>query len=217
MTKYPSISTIFKRDERKRIIEGMYAEPEFTYLANNPWVFNEKVDGTNIRLHYDGSKRFRDNEYLYVAGRTDDAVIPPHLLPVLLDIMRAAPFEKAFSMIPDNGITLYGEGYGAKIGKNGYRYNPVGCGFILFDVKVGDWWLRRRDVEDVADKLGLDVVPIIGTGTLADAVEMARVGFPSQRFPGVTIAEGLIARPMVQLFDREGRRVITKIKYKDFR
>ena len=29
-------------------------------------------------------------------------------------------------------------------------------------------------------------------------------------------AEGLVARPKTELFGRDGKRVITKIKYKDF-
>lgn len=38
--------------------------------------------------------------------------------------------------------------------------------FVLFDICVGDWWLQRADVEDVAMRLGLDIVPVIGKAHL---------------------------------------------------
>lgn len=216
VAEYHKIDSIFRRDRTGRIIEGEYSRPEFGYLADREWVFTEKVDGTNIRLSYDASAAFPGNEHAYIAGRTDAAQIPPHLLSRLIEIMRAMPLDVVFGTSPTD-VVLYGEGYGAKIQKDGGNYLPASCDFVLFDVRVGDWWLTRDSVEQVASDLGLDVVPVLGTGTLADAIEMTRPGFPSQRWPGVGIAEGLVLRPAVELFDRGGRRVITKIKAKDFR
>lgn len=85
---------------------------------------------------------------------------------------------------------------------------------VLFDVHVGEWWLRRLDVEGIAAALGIPVVPIVGEGTLAEMVEMVRKGFNSQW--GDFIAEGIVARPRVELKARDGSRIITKIKHKDF-
>jgi len=215
MTEYHKIDTVFARDTKGRIIEGQYSRPEFEYLADREWVFTEKVDGTNIRLSYDGQPTFRGNEHAYIAGRTDNAQLQPGLLQRLIEVMRAAPFEQVFK--PGDEVVLYGEGYGAKIQKGGGNYLPDSCDFVLFDVRVGTWWLRRDAVEDVAANLGLAVVPILGKGTLADAVELTREGFASARWPGVAVAEGLVLRPAVELFDRRGERVITKIKHKDFR
>lgn len=219
MSEYHKIDSIFRRDTKGRIIEGDYARPEFEYLADNEWVFTEKVDGTNIRLSYGRSPSFRGNEHAYIAGRTDNAQLPPFLLARLIEIMRAAPFEGVFDVDLKDGATvvLYGEGYGAKIQKGGGSYLPDGCDFVLFDVRVGTWWLRRGAVEEVASNLGLTVVPVLGKGTLADAVALAREGFPSARWPGVAVAEGLVLRPETELFDRRGERIITKIKHKDFR
>ena len=77
-----------------------------------------------------------------------------------------------------------------------------------------DWWLERRNVEDVAAKLGLDVVPVIGEGTLPEMIERVRRGFPSHWGPFT--AEGIVARPAVELKTRNGERIITKLKHKDF-
>jgi hypothetical protein len=219
VTTYHKIDTVFARDGRGRIVEGTYACPEFEYLADREWTFTEKVDGTNVRLYYDGSPEFRGHEHAYIAGRTDEAQLPPRLLNPLVELLKTLPLEDVFGnrVETNERVVLYGEGYGMGIQLGGDRYLPDGCDFVLFDVKVGGWWLRRDAVEDVADKLGLDVVPVVGTGTLADAVELTRTGFPSNRWTGVTVAEGIVARPAVDLFDRAGRRIITKIKHRDFR
>ncbi|MGH7743252.1 MAG: RNA ligase family protein [Candidatus Dormibacteria bacterium] len=216
--EYHKIDTIFARDGRGRIIEGTYARPEFAYLADLEWVFTEKVDGTNIRLSYDGTPYYRTDTPIpsCIRGRTDNAQIPPHLLGTLIELMRGMDLGVVFGTDPTD-VTLYGEGYGAKIQKGGGKYIPDGCSFVLFDVKVGSWWLTRDAVAEIGQQLGIDVVPVVGTGTLADAVELTRKGFPSVKWPGVDLAEGLVLRPAVELFDRGGRRIITKIKYRDFR
>lgn len=77
-----------------------------------------------------------------------------------------------------------------------------------------DWWLERHNVEDVAEKLGLDVVPTLGTGTLVEMVALAQEGFDSTW--GMFAAEGIVARPACELVARNGHRIITKIKHKDF-
>lgn len=215
MTEYPKINGVFKRDDRGAFVMGEWACEEFGYLQDQPWQWTEKVDGTNIRLHYSADDpTFRGNEHAFVAGRTDNAQIPPTLLNRLVEILRAAPLEQVF---PDHHVVLYGEGYGAKIQKGGGNYLHDRCDFVLFDVKVGDWWLRRADVEDIAARLGLDVVQVVSTCTLNDAIEIVRdVGFKSA-WPGVTQPEGLVGRPAVDLWNRKGERITTKVKHKDFR
>ncbi|MBN1429108.1 MAG: hypothetical protein JXB07_12100 [Anaerolineae bacterium] len=208
MNEYHKIQTIFNRDPATRyktLIEGDFSLPEFAYLAQNEWVFTEKVDGTNIRVIFDGEK-------IVFGGKTDDAQIPAFLVQRLNE--RFLPQVELFTEIFADGVCLYGEGYGAKIQKGGEQYRPD-QDFVLFDVKIGDWWLQRADVEDIAHKLGIDIVPIIGTGTLYAMVEAVRAGFKSQW--GDFTAEGIVARPATELKTRNNHRIITKIKYKDFR
>lgn len=205
MREYHKIQTIYKRERQKpcRIIEGAYSTPEIEYLASSMWEFTEKVDGTNIRVMWDGvSVRF--------GGKTDAAQIPATLIDVLTKMFLAEKMRDVF-----NGpACLYGEGYGAKIQKGGGNYKAEGQDFVLFDVLCGDWWLERDNVIDVATKCGVRVVPVIGRGTLADAVRLARDGFHSKW--GTFNAEGIVARPTVTLFNRKGERIITKIKHRDF-
>ena len=207
MIEYHKIQTVFLRDPEtkyKTLLDGVFALPEFEYLAHNEWVFTEKVDGTNIRVMFDGRQ-------IVFGGKTDNAQIPAFLVARLQDVF--LPQGEQFAKMFPDGACLYGEGYGAKIQKGGGNYRQD-QDFVLFDVKIGEWWLQRPSVEEVANDLGLDIVPIIGTGTLYDMVEMAREGFPS--LWGNFTAEGIVARPSVELLSRSGHRIITKIKHRDF-
>jgi len=207
MKEYHKIQTVFKRDpntKHKTLLFGVYSMPEFEYLSECDWIFTEKVDGTNIRVMY------QDGEITF-GGRTDRARIPAQLASVLEEkfLPRKAQFMEQF---PD-GVCFYGEGYGAKIQKGGGNYRSDQS-FVLFDIKVGKWWLKRQSVEEIGRDYDCEVVPIIGSGTIYDMVLKVQDGFDSRW--GNFIAEGIVARPRVELFGRNGNRIITKLKYKDF-
>jgi hypothetical protein len=206
MNKYHKIQTVFLRDPANRyrtLLDGQYALPEFKYLADLNWVFTEKVDGTNIRIMFDGEK-------ITFGGKTDRAELPKPLLEKLTQRFdgRGEQFSDQFP----KGVCLYGEGYGHKIQKGG-SYRPD-QDFVLFDVKIGGIWLERGNVSDIATCLTLETVPIVGVGTLREAVDKTSNGFVSAW--GNFYAEGLVARPELELVSRRGHRIITKIKYKDF-
>ena len=211
MREYHKIQTVFKRDSAtnyRTLLRGDYSEPEFEYLADNIWEFTEKVDGTNIRISI-------KDQRLRVQGRTDNAQIPTFLLDTLMDLFDLDLLADVFDYenIVDS-VCLYGEGYGAKIQKGGGNYKSDGTSFVLFDVRVGNWWLKREDIEFIAEQLKIDVVPIIGRGTISDMVKLAESGIISEW--GDFVAEGIVARPIVDLAARSGRRIITKVKTKDF-
>lgn len=207
MKEYHKIQTVFKRDmatKHKTLLEGQWVLPEFEYLANNLWTFTEKVDGTNIRV-------ILQNGAVTFGGKTDAAQIPAQLVTRLNE--RFLPLAEKMQEMFGCDACLYGEGYGAKIQKAGGNYRSD-QDFVLFDCKVGDCWLQRADVEDVAQKLCLDVVPVIGEGTLYDAIAEAKAGIVSTW--GQFQAEGIVARPKTELMTRNGQRIITKIKCRDF-
>ena len=211
MPEYTKINTIWKRDERGRIIEGDYATPEFAYLADAEWEWTEKVDGTNVRVGWDGTA-------VEFGGRTANAQMPTKLVAALRNLFPdAVRFAEVFGESP---AVLYGEGYGAGIQGGGGNYSATQT-FVLFDVTVGPWWLERENVADVAAKFSLDTVPVIGRGSLTWASEQAKAGIQStwgdpERSTGFA-AEGLVGRPAVTLFSRKGERIMAKIKTRDFR
>ena len=208
MEKYPKIQTVWTRDPEtkfKTLIEGEWARPEFWYLSECPWLWTEKIDGTNIRVQWSPEDGVR------FGGRTENAQIPAFLVSVLQDLFGVEKMLKAY---PETSMCLYGEGYGARIQKGGGNYISDGVSFILFDVHCGDVWLQWSDVVDVASTLDIDVVPVVGQGGPVDAIDMTRGGFASRI--GTAQAEGLVMRPLVDLQNRRGDRVIAKVKTKDF-
>lgn len=204
MNPYHKINSIFKRAERGEMLMGQFADPEVEYLAANDWMFTEKVDGTNIRLQWDGTA-------IKVCGKSDNAQIPPFLLDAIAEIITPAAMAQQFGTVP---ACLYGEGYGARIQKGGGNYIPDGVSFVLFDVRIGDFWLQRVDVADVSLGLNISVVPVLTTGPLMTMVDMVKDGFKSMW--GTARGEGIVARPGVELRTRRGDRIITKLKTKDF-
>ena len=209
MKTYHKIQTVFKRDPEtkfKTLLENDYSLPEFEYLKNNKWIFTEKVDGTNIRI------MFQDGKITF-GGKTDRAEIPNKLVNRLNE--KILPLiDKFVEIFNDADVCLYGEGYGAKIQKGGGNYR-ADQDFVLFDIKIGHWWLKREYLEDIANKLNLDIVPIIGSGSLEELVEYVKTGFSSKW--GEFMAEGIVARPENELLARNGNRIITKLKHKDFK
>ena len=205
MKEYHKIQTIFKRDpatKHKTLLEDNYSLPP--ELCRYPWVFTEKVDGTNIRVYC-------DEEAIRFAGKSDNAQIPVPLVKALNELF-CDRYAAMLDMFGGPNVCLYGEGYGPGIQNGGkYRSEPS---FVLFDVWVDGWWLKREAVNDIASKLGISVVPIIGEGTLNDMVKFVQEGFHSRW--GQFMAEGVVARPKVELMTRGGERIITKLKSKDF-
>ena len=203
MKKYHKILSVFKRDpatKNKHFLLGEYACPEFELLKDIEWVWTEKVDGTNIRIIWDGST-------VIYGGKTDNAQIPARLVARLRELF---PVEKFAGKDP---MCLYGEGYGAGIQKGGGNYQLVQS-FVLFDVLVGEWWLRREQVQEVSEEFRIGVVPEVGRGSIAKAMIFEADGHTSHW--GDFLAEGIVLRPRVELKDRAGNRIITKLKHKDF-
>ena len=216
MKTYHKINSLFLRDmesegKTKPLLIGQWAQEEFRYLADNKWTWTEKIDGTNIRAHYDGTN-------VTFGGRTDRAQIPKHLADHLSATITPKMMEESFPSVEyaQTDVTLYGEGYGIKI-QHGHNYIRNGVGFILFDIKVGGWWLRRDTCEDIAKATGLKIVPIVGEGTIQDAIDFVRDGFVSLISENREyMAEGVVIKPSVDLLARSGQRIISKVKTVDF-
>lgn len=212
MYKYPKIESVFNRDpETHRLIWGDWRLPEFEYLQDCEWVGTEKIHGTGLRIMW-------DTETLEFRGRTDKAQTPTFLQDKLHELFHPEMFAKSFS---HSSVCLYGEGFGARIQKGGGNYIADGVGFALFDVLIKDFWLKREDVLAIASSLGMKeapadacVVPIVYTGPLLGAAGFAADGFKSAW--GDFNAEGLVLRPAVDIKNRLNKRIITKVKEKDF-
>lgn len=213
MRKYEKIDTLFARDMEgtKELMPGVFRSEAVEYLQNAEWDWTEKVDGTNIRVYWDGHT-------VTFGGRTDNAQIPADLVTKLNELFggetNAQIFEQAFG---EKEVILFGEGYGRKIQKVGSAYIADGVDFILFDVLIGDNYQPREWVEKTADMFDIKVVPIVGHGNLWDATAYVRKHPASVLADGRCEMEGIVCRPAVELRDRCGNRIIVKIKWCDMK
>ena len=119
--------------------------------------------------------------------------------------------------------TIYGEGYGAKIQACGSQYLKDSNKVIGFDVKVtsnnGDeLYLLSKNRDEIMNKMGMPIVPTIGYFTIQEAINYVKRGFVShvaENNKGF-IAEGLVCKSPVGLKNRQGQRIIFKVKTCDW-
>jgi RNA ligase len=199
---YPKINTLFKRDDKHNIIEGDFSCPEFDAIEY--WHVTEKIDGTNIRIMWQGHT-------VVFGGKTDNAMISTTLLTTLQATFTKEKMAKQFGY---NKVVLFGEGYGGKI-QRGRRYS-IDEKFILFDANINDFWLEPAKVLELAQQLGVDYVPVIvDTAELDCIVRVVREGIKS----GIadTHAEGVVCRSVpLMLFRKDKTPIMWKLKVKDY-
>lgn len=209
-SEYHKIETPFERDidGTKKLIEGKYRSKYVEQLSNCKWVFTEKIDGTNIRVCWDG------HEFSF-KGRTDKAQLPAGLVLRLQQLFLNDTMEEMVEqMFGDKEVMFIGEGYGAGIQSVGKDYKDDGQDFILFDVVVQGKYLDHDDVVQIATALGLDMAPVVLTGTIDDAVKLVKTSPVS--LCGTCAMEGVVGRLRYNMYDSRGNRMIVKIKCRDF-
>lgn len=209
-TEYHKIETPYERDMdgSKKLIEGQFRSKYVKYLKDAEWIFTEKIDGTNIRVCWDG------HTFVF-KGRTDRANLPAGLILRLQQLFLNNEMEELVEqMFGEKEVMFIGEGYGAGIQAVGKDYIPDGQDFILFDVVVEGKYLDHDNVVEIATALGLKMVPVILTGTIDDAVKLVKNN-PSS-LVGTCVMEGVVGRLPVNMYDSRGNRMIVKIKCHDF-
>lgn len=221
MNEYEKIETLFNRnpENMKEIIPGEYRLPEFALIDR--WHITEKIDGTNLRVIYQGNGDPR----VQFRGRSDNAQLSAQQYEWLWHKFPASMFENGLDLAGPVAAgftcTLYGEFYGPKIQSGGW-YRPD-FGFRVFDVKIGDWWLNWSNVVDVCSKLGVQTVPYLGTMTEEDALrnevktlsEVQAWESLLYKVDTARVHEGIVARTDPLLFMRDGRRLMWKMKVRD--
>lgn len=209
--KYHKINSLFKRDMTKKdkpLIIGDFSQPEFEVLYKAPWFFTEKIDGTNVRILWDG-KSFT------IGGRTDKAELPQALLSHLNAILDAERFKAEFG---DTRVILYGEGFGGKIQAHSrYARRFKEETFACFDIFINGFWLEYEAVSELCAKLEIGCIPAVGEHT-PDFVSIAfRFPFMRKSAFGDFDSEGIVGTPKCGLLQRNGKRIIVKIKWRDFK
>jgi hypothetical protein len=124
-----------------------------------------------------------------------------------------------FDLFGKENITVYGESYGGKMQGMSGTYGKE-MRFVVFDIEIDEHFLGVENADNVAQKLGLEFVHYkripakiedIDAERDAPSVQAVRNGIlePKQR-------EGVVLRPIMELFDVNGGRIISKHKGEGF-
>jgi hypothetical protein len=116
-------------------------------------------------------------------------------------------------------LIIYGEAYGGKQQGMSDTYGKE-LKFVAFDVKINDNWLRVPQAEKIVLQLGLEFVDYVQIPTElnlinkyrdTDSVQAVRngIGYGKKR-------EGVVLRPLIEITQNNGERIIAKHKRDDF-
>lgn len=223
---------------QNKIILGKFADETFKFLFHNDFEAYSKIDGTNSKIVY-----FPMSETVKVGGKTDNANsqhgqfeflqnIADRILPLLKEQFPKEDFEMTYlldgngKIVVDEGgrvtmtepeIYIYGEYYGEGVQKGGGYCK--GNRFAVFDICVNGWWIPSDMRHEICQTFELEEVPCLGKMSIAVAESMVRGGFRTKvdnvANPDL-MEEGLVLRPTVPIKNSRGKRVIVKVKYKDY-
>jgi hypothetical protein len=215
--EYPKINNLYKREhdgpEKGRIIYGEYTEPEFESIDR--YLYTEKIDGTNVRIIMNYNCLFETE--ITILGKTERSVFTPESLEYLKSMFSVEKLLEIF----DAKTTIFGELFGKGIQEpQGSKYNPDGYSFMIFDILMEDnenvWWLEFNNVQDIAKKIGVETVPLIGIGNKEEIFDFVKNEYKS-RISEQSI-EGIVATSFPMMYYRKERKPIRfKLKVKDVR
>lgn len=175
----------------------------------------EKIHGTSAHIHYEKtnpeSTDPKSHQLTFFSGGEKHDKFKALFDEKFLDFV-------LFSFGLDS-ITVYGEAYGGKCQGMKATYGDE-LKFVVFDVRFNGKWLSVPEAENVAKLLKLEFVDYVKIK--ADIVEI-----DAQRDRDSTQAirngvgagkrrEGVVLRPLEELFDERGNRIIAKHKNAEF-
>lgn len=171
----------------------------------------EKVHGTSAGIEYEMTEAGTDDIRFHPGGESHAKFVALFDREKLIAAFRAMGHKK---------VHVYGEAYGGKCMKMGETYGKE-LRFIGFEVEIGDTWLNVPNAHDVVEnKLGLEFVPYELVDCTLEALDRERdrpsvvaerrgMGTDKKR-------EGIVIRPLVELWLANGERMMAKHKGADF-
>jgi hypothetical protein len=162
----------------------------------------EKIHGTSAHITWNGTK------VVYFSGGEKYA----NFIQCFDDAKLTEMFKEKHLL---DEITLYGEAYGGKQQGQSWRYGKQ-LKFVVFDVKIGDYWLDVPTAERLTLGYGLEFVPYKKISTDLESLDAARDA-PSEQakrngIEGDQPMEGVVLRPLIEMRTSAEHRVISKHK-----
>lgn len=204
MEEYQKIETLFKFDNTTKKFTHEFYNPIVEYLRNCKWIGTEKIDGTNVRVFWNG-KSFE------FGARTNEGDLPKPIRELLQEKFNydmEVTFEQKFG---NKEVYIFFEGYAGKIQGGAYTGAEK---LIAYDIKIGKYYLDRYVAKDIIESLGFNFVPMMEFNTLDDCIQFVKTHEQSIIQPESKM-EGLVCLPTQRIYDHQGNRIIVKIKIRD--
>ena len=174
-----------------------------------PMYASEKIDGTSIGIVWDG-------ERISFVGHTEGKPIAKELMPFLEENFGTKQFESVVEeTFGESEVTIYGEMVHKNVGRHQYGH-PEGF-FIGYDIcnnKTGKYY-NRQAVFDILGKLGIQM-PHEEIISMKTAIEVVKDKNRKSDFDPNEPLEGLVVRPLVEMYLNTNERIIAKIKVCDW-
>lgn len=169
----------------------------------------EKIHGTSAHIHY----HWDSKAIIYFSGGVNYNNFK--------SLFNEEVLLAGFSTVQDGrNITVYGEAYGGSCQKMSATYGP-NLKFVVFDIKIGDCWLCVPQAEAFTKTLGLEFVHYTKVYTAIEALDSCRDADSVQAIrngmgEGKKM-EGVVLRPLIEVTDNRGNRIMAKHKRDEFR
>lgn len=186
-------------------IENLYRSKAQEILLFKELYALEKVHGTSANISW------KEGKVSYFPGGES--------LSKFKSLFNEERLVKHFTELGHEEVVVYGEAYGGSCQKMSYMYGPE-LGFIVFDVFINNIWLDVPNMDEVATRLEQEVVPWRKIVCDLAAIDNER-DRPSEvavrrGFTEEHIREGVVLRPLAEMFNRYGERMIVKHKHEKF-
>lgn len=209
----PTVEDLEARERgiRYQLVQNPFLKQDYMseaifMLRNHPWTAKRKFNGTNIRIKWDGQQAL-------VAGKTNSFDVGT--MPGLEEYVEECLLEERFEQVLGRGKTFYlfGEWVGPKV--EGNELGLEKPEIVLYDVCTeAGVWLAPENVISIADGLNLHHFESEGYGEHVDQADTLDELLGRCQNGAYKDWEGIVAEPLGQLKDRQGKRIICKIKTK---
>ena len=151
-TKFPKIYTIFERDSKFKLIEGVI-NPKLIGIENiKGFVVSEKIDGTSCGLVLTPEKEI-------LIRKRSDIIKDDKEHHIYFDAIKDIDTQKIKDYFKDSNslITIFGEVCGKGIQKQGETYSDKPT-FRLFDIKCGNSFFDWDNLIEFSKFTGIEMV-----------------------------------------------------------
>lgn len=196
-------------------MDASYRNPELTYLQDNHWTYKRKLDGENIRIYWNGEQALWN-------GKTNRFNCSADFQNYMNETFIEEIFEEKFGR--DKEVYIYGEKMGPKTQSNELELDKDEL--VIFDVEIDGTFLGEENIKQVADYFSVksvyDYMPEEDLhddllDAYGDPLEMELLHLIDAVADGLfSNWEGIVCTPACNVKDHNGKRIIVKIKNKDY-